>query len=84
MVTERFLKYMTNYGYINLQSDVADAFAHFSWCTTNGKELVVDIQGWGGNIYTDPVIHTKEVSLDDVGKRELFSSPEVLMHSRLW
>ena len=45
--------------------DLLLAFSHFSYCSSDGKILIVDIQGWtsedktGGTFLTDPQIHTK-------------------------
>ena len=46
--------------------DLLLALSHFSYCASNGRRIIVDIQGWtsrdetGATFLTDPQIHTKD------------------------
>eukprot|EP00794_Sanderia_malayensis_P009178 gene9178-10152_t len=46
--------------------DLLLAFSHFSFCSSKGKLIIVDIQGWtsedesGATFLTDPQIHTRD------------------------
>eukprot|EP00899_Mesostigma_viride_P019617 jgi/Mesvir1/27657/Mv07381-RA.2 len=52
-------KYNTNSGFVSdeVSRSTPQAFSHFTFIVSNGKELVVDVQGVG-DLYTDPQIHT--------------------------
>eukprot|EP00794_Sanderia_malayensis_P009176 gene9176-10150_t len=65
-----FVKISNNFNWI-IQGDVPGkdllmALSHFSYCHSQGKEIVVDIQGWtseeweGLTFLTDPQIHTMD------------------------
>ncbi len=65
-----FVKFSNNFDWI-VQGDVPGkdllmALSHFSYCHSNGKLIVVDIQGWTKeereslSFLTDPQIHTKD------------------------
>lgn len=53
----KYEKYTSNAGHIAKDSDVAQAYSHYTWEFTNGEIMVVDIQGVG-NTLTDPQIHS--------------------------
>ncbi|CAK9062625.1 Alpha-protein kinase 1 (AK1) [Durusdinium trenchii] len=55
----RYEKFTSNAGYISKDSDLAQAFTHFTWEFTAGDIMVADIQG-GGNTLTDPQIHSQD------------------------
>lgn len=59
-ITGKYEKFTSNAGHIAKDSDLAQAYSHFTWEWTGGEIMVVDIQGVG-NTLTDPQIH----SLDD-------------------
>eukprot|EP00913_Durusdinium_trenchii_P020164 g18946.t1 len=54
-------KYTSNAGHIAKDSDVAQAYSHYTWQTTDGDIMVVDIQGVG-NTLTDPQIHSLDTN----------------------
>eukprot|EP00438_Fugacium_kawagutii_P004900 Skav229213 [mRNA] locus=scaffold2439:90996:93075:+ [translate_table: standard] len=56
----KYEKFTSNAGHIAKDSDLAQAYSHFTWQATAGEIMVVDIQGVE-NTLTDPQIH----SLDD-------------------
>ncbi|XP_065066391.1 uncharacterized protein LOC135692242 isoform X1 [Rhopilema esculentum] len=65
-----FTKITNNFKWVikdNIQGkELLLAFSHFSYCISNGKMLIVDIQGWtsddnsGVTFLTDPQIHTPD------------------------
>jgi hypothetical protein len=59
-ITGKYEKFTSNAGHIAKDSDLAQAYSHFTWEFTSGEIMVADIQGVG-NTLTDPQIH----SLDD-------------------
>jgi hypothetical protein len=55
---------------LQLWTETAAAFSHFTWQLTNGQIMVTDLQGVGG-ILTDPQIHTKSGrGRSHLGKRQ--------------
>lgn len=53
-----YKKYSNNFGYVDKEDrNTPQAFSHFTYQYTNGKMIVVDIQGVKDN-YTDPQIHS--------------------------
>lgn len=69
-IAGEFVKISNNFAW-TVQGDVPGkdlliAFSHFSFCASEGKLIIVDIQGWtskekGGQTYlTDPQIHTMD------------------------
>eukprot|EP00996_Jenningsia_fusiforme_P007252 NODE_978_length_1781_cov_25.537529_g863_i0.p1 GENE.NODE_978_length_1781_cov_25.537529_g863_i0~~NODE_978_length_1781_cov_25.537529_g863_i0.p1 ORF type:complete len:364 (-),score=58.05 NODE_978_length_1781_cov_25.537529_g863_i0:329-1420(-) len=70
-----FIKYTNNYGWINplAPRHTPQAFSHFSYELTEGKLIVVDVQGVivkNVDCYTDPQIHS-DSSLPAFGKGDL-------------
>ncbi|XP_028416007.1 alpha-protein kinase 2-like [Dendronephthya gigantea] len=62
-----FVKYINNDGYICEDGDIcnkAQAFAHFTYEKSEGKLIVLDVQGAGHTLY-DPEIATLELVGDD-------------------
>ena len=65
-----FTKITNNFKWVNKDNvqgkELLLAFSHFSYCISNGKMLIVDIQGWtsddnsGVTFLTDPQIHTPD------------------------
>eukprot|EP00667_Euglena_gracilis_P010932 EG_transcript_11139 len=56
----KYIKHNNNYGYVARHSrNTPQAFSHFSYEYTDGKMMVVDIQGVGDR-YTDPQIHSTD------------------------
>lgn len=54
-----FTKWCSNYGHISSESTSLPAFMHWSWCHTNGEEMVADLQGVRRDdayLLTDPAI----------------------------
>jgi len=45
------------------EHEIANAFSHFSWVHSKGRELVCDIQGVG-LIWTDPQVRTARFAVD--------------------
>ncbi|KAF4132311.1 Alpha-kinase family [Phytophthora infestans] len=77
-----YKKYNNNNGWIRDDgldlSETAQAFSHFTWQTTFGQLMVVDLQGVGC-IFTDPQIHSKDGkfgcgNLSDVGMTAFFAT----------
>ncbi|CEM36402.1 unnamed protein product [Vitrella brassicaformis CCMP3155] len=71
----RYQKYNNNDGWVSLseltqgqlaQSQLAQAFSHWTWHFTGGELMVVDIQGVN-NIYIDPQIHSKDMNCYGLG-----------------
>ncbi|CAK9059438.1 Alpha-protein kinase 1 (AK1) [Durusdinium trenchii] len=56
----KYEKFTSNAGHISKDSDLAQAFSHFTWEFTAGDIMVADIQG-GGNTLTDPQIHSQDI-----------------------
>ena len=56
-ITGKYEKFTSNAGHIAKDSDLAQAYSHFTWEWTSGEIMVVDIQGVG-NTLTDPQIHS--------------------------
>lgn len=67
-----FVKWNTNAGQNNFSEAargqgahlIADAFSHFSWASSKGRLMLVDLQGWDlinqpGLTLTDPQVHTR-------------------------
>lgn len=53
-----YKKYSNNFGYVDKEDrNTPQAFSHFTYQYTNGKMIVVDIQGVK-DYYTDPQIHS--------------------------
>lgn len=57
---------------------VCDAFAHWAYYMTEGRIMVVDVQGWYDQeakkaVLTDPCIHCSEIGLLDDKDRSLVS-----------
>lgn len=55
----KYEKMTSNAGQIAKDSDLAQAFSHFTWDRTEGDIMVVDIQGVE-NTLTDPQIHSQD------------------------
>mmetsp|Transcript_34305 Transcript_34305/g.74102 ORF Transcript_34305/g.74102 Transcript_34305/m.74102 type:complete len:942 (+) Transcript_34305:96-2921(+) len=55
-IDEDYTKYTSNAGYVGEDSELAEAFSHFSWEASRQSLLVTDIQG-GKFTFTDPQIH---------------------------
>ena len=56
-----YLKHNSNSGYINEQHRMTpQAFSHFTYASSSGGEMVVDIQGVG-DLWTDPQIHSDKL-----------------------
>ncbi|CEM36414.1 unnamed protein product [Vitrella brassicaformis CCMP3155] len=80
-VEGRYEKYTNNNGWVSNEtgSQLAQAFSHWSWEHTGGELMVVDIQGVN-NIYTDPQIHSKDMTryghgnLGEEGMGKFFAS----------
>ena len=53
-------KYTSNAGHISKDSDLAQAFSHFTWDFTSGELMVADIQGVNQTTLTDPQIHSQD------------------------
>ena len=53
-------KYTSNAGHISKDSDLAQAFSHFTWDFTSGELMVADIQGVNKTTLTDPQIHSQD------------------------
>lgn len=54
----QYKKYSNNFGYVDKEDrNTPQAFSHFTYQYTNGKMIVVDIQGVK-DLYTDPQIHS--------------------------
>ncbi|RLN73694.1 hypothetical protein BBJ28_00025247, partial [Nothophytophthora sp. Chile5] len=57
----KYEKYNNNNGWVAEKSltlgDTAQAFSHFTWQSTYGQHMVVDLQGVG-SVFTDPQIHS--------------------------
>ncbi len=63
-----FTKLTNNWSFVEKDDvqgkDLLLAFSHFSFCASDGKSIIVDIQGWtsedksGATFLTDPQIHT--------------------------
>eukprot|EP00667_Euglena_gracilis_P003632 EG_transcript_3643 len=72
-----FVKYINNYGWINpgAPRHTPQAFAHFTWCHSQGTLLVVDVQGTidhlGVDRYTDPQLHSGVPDRMIFGKADL-------------
>ena len=68
-----FKKWINNYGYVSPEVSFAlsmPAFAHWSWCYTNGDRMIADLQGVRserGYILTDPVLMSGTVSGKNYG-----------------
>jgi len=69
-----YVKFNSNEGFVNQLADeevsqIAAAFSHFSFDSTGGEEMCVDIQGVGLN-WTDPQLHSRNQSFGhaDLGK----------------
>lgn len=56
----KYEKKTSNAGQIAKDSDLAQAFSHFTWDRTEGDIMVVDIQGVE-NTLTDPQIHCQDI-----------------------
>ena len=56
----KYEKFTSNAGHISADSDVAQAFSHFTYEKTGGEILVSDIQGVRTTL-TDPQIHSEDV-----------------------
>lgn len=71
-LTGKYIKYNNNYGYVDKDSrNTPQAFTHFSHEYTEGKMMIVDIQGVGDH-YTDPQIHTADgegFGMGNIGQR---------------
>jgi len=62
----RFIKFNSNAGYIDKEYEMPQAFSHFTYQVTDGRMMVLDLQGWceGGNYtLTDPAIMTADYAL---------------------
>jgi hypothetical protein len=56
----KYRKYNNNYGYVGKDArNTPQAFTHFSYEYTEGKLMIVDVQGVGDH-YTDPQVHTMD------------------------
>jgi len=56
----KYVKYNNNFGFVGKDArNTPQAFSHFSYQYTQGKLMIVDIQGVGDK-YTDPQIHTSD------------------------
>lgn len=54
----KYVKHNNNWGFVEKDSrNTPQAFTHFSFEFTEGRMMIVDIQGVG-DVYTDPQIHT--------------------------
>lgn len=70
----KFTKISNNNRYINKKvnkdtMDLAMAFSHFTWCESEGRLIVNDLQGWsrdGTTILTDPCIITYNYCMGNV------------------
>ena len=56
-IAGKYEKYTSNAGHVAKDSDLAQAYSHFTWHQTAGEIMVVDIQGVE-NTLTDPQIHS--------------------------
>jgi len=63
----KYEKYTNNGSYIAADTEWAQAFSHFTWHFTEGQLMVVDIQGSGSTILTDPQIHSRNPDDDRFG-----------------
>eukprot|EP01012_Entosiphon_sulcatum_P009073 TRINITY_DN15018_c0_g1_i1.p1 TRINITY_DN15018_c0_g1~~TRINITY_DN15018_c0_g1_i1.p1 ORF type:complete len:484 (+),score=103.96 TRINITY_DN15018_c0_g1_i1:411-1862(+) len=55
-----YVKYSNNYGYVAPDDrNTPQAFSHFTHWHSNGRFIVVDVQGVGDK-YTDPQVHSKD------------------------
>jgi hypothetical protein len=55
----QFKKWVNNCGYVSDEFMSMPAFAHWSWCYTNGEKMIADLQGVRGFMnytLTDPVL----------------------------
>ena len=61
MIQGKYTKYNSNAGFVadEFLRNTPQAFSHWTYEFSNGKEIVVDIQGVG-DLYTDPQIHTRD------------------------
>ena len=66
----KYEKKTSNAGHIAKDSELAQAFSHYTWQMTGGEIMVVDIQGVG-NTLTDPQIHSLDT--DRFGRGNLCS-----------
>eukprot|EP00995_Heteronema_vittatum_P008549 NODE_376_length_1419_cov_665.294891_g277_i0.p1 GENE.NODE_376_length_1419_cov_665.294891_g277_i0~~NODE_376_length_1419_cov_665.294891_g277_i0.p1 ORF type:complete len:308 (-),score=110.78 NODE_376_length_1419_cov_665.294891_g277_i0:419-1342(-) len=58
MLRGNYVKYSNNFGFVGEEDrSTPAAFSHYTWCSSQGKQLVCDIQGVGDR-YTDPQIHS--------------------------
>lgn len=44
-----FTKFSSNSGWLSGRDDILEAFSHWSWCHTEGEQLVCDLQGHRGD-----------------------------------
>ncbi|CAK0909594.1 unnamed protein product [Prorocentrum cordatum] len=70
-ISGEYAKYTSNAGYAANDSDVAQAFSHFTWQHSGGRLMVTDIQGVGDAVFTDPQIHTSDPLDDRFGQGNL-------------
>lgn len=57
------------------RSDLAQTFSHYTYCSSSGLNIVVDIQGVG-SYYTDPQIHTFDgvgFGMGNLGQRGIYA-----------
>lgn len=62
-------KYTSNNGYVAKDSDLMQAFSHFTYHFSGGDMLVTDIQGVSSSVLTDPQIHSPQTT--DFGRGNL-------------
>lgn len=55
----KYAKYTSNAGHIGPDSNLAQAFSHYTWQKSEGDLMVVDLQGVKKTL-TDPQIHSQE------------------------
>eukprot|EP00443_Scrippsiella_acuminata_P125478 CAMPEP_0115605546 /NCGR_PEP_ID=MMETSP0272-20121206/17519_1 /TAXON_ID=71861 /ORGANISM="Scrippsiella trochoidea, Strain CCMP3099" /LENGTH=662 /DNA_ID=CAMNT_0003041143 /DNA_START=65 /DNA_END=2053 /DNA_ORIENTATION=+ len=75
-LTEPFIpgnyeKYTSNGSYIGDNTEVVQAFTHFTWHFSQGQLMVVDIQGANLSVLTDPQIHSSFSEEDHFGCGDL-------------
>lgn len=51
------MKYNDNMGGV-MGGEAAQAFTHFTWEASDHQEMVCDMQGVAGGVYTDALLHT--------------------------
>eukprot|EP01006_Ploeotia_vitrea_P001471 TRINITY_DN104908_c0_g1_i1.p1 TRINITY_DN104908_c0_g1~~TRINITY_DN104908_c0_g1_i1.p1 ORF type:complete len:378 (-),score=45.67 TRINITY_DN104908_c0_g1_i1:151-1284(-) len=63
LMTGNFEKHSNNYGFVSYDDrNTPQAFSHFTYCHSQGRLLICDIQGVtmsDGDRYTDPQIHSR-------------------------